>query len=166
MKINALDEYGLRAMIRIAKADQTLGLSIPQLSELEGLSSAYVAKITRSLREGGLIVSCRGHKGGYSLSRPAEQITISQILKVLGGQLYDKSFCDGHSGELNFCTNSIDCSVRSLWRILQKVVDQVLDDITLEEMLQNENHTDNKLNNIASKVLLLQNNFIEKTKTN
>jgi Rrf2 family transcriptional regulator, iron-sulfur cluster assembly transcription factor len=166
MKINALDEYGLRLMIRIAKADQTLGLSIPQLSELEGLSSAYVAKITRSLREGGLIVSCRGHKGGYSLAKPAIKITIGQILKVLGGQLYDKSFCDGHSGELNFCTNSIDCSVRSLWRILQNVLDHVLDDITLEEMLQNENQTENKLNSIANKVVLLQNNMNQKTKTN
>jgi Rrf2 family protein len=164
MKINAMDEYGLRIIIRIAKSDRNEGLSIPQLSELEGLSPAYVAKITRSLREGGLIISSRGHKGGYLLARPANQISIHEILKVLGGALYDKSFCEGHAGEMKFCTNSIDCSVRSLWRLVQGALDQLLEHISLEEMLENEQQTSAKFNQLRKQLMDFQ--FIDRPETN
>ena len=50
MKISAVDEYGLRIILRIARADDSEGLTIVQLAELEGLSQPYVAKITRVLR--------------------------------------------------------------------------------------------------------------------
>jgi Rrf2 family iron-sulfur cluster assembly transcriptional regulator len=156
MKINALDEYGLRIMIRIAKANQTEGLSIPQLSELEGLSNPYVAKITRSLREGELLKSNRGHKGGYILAKAPELISVNEILKKLGGKLYDTSFCDGHSGELRFCTNSVDCSVRSMWRILQTVVDQVLEQITLADLMQSEDNSFNRFQLIAQEIMQAQ----------
>lgn len=156
MKINALDEYGLRIMIRIAKADPDSGLSISQLSELEGLTPAYVAKITRALREAGLISSTRGHKGGYTLVRPAHQITINDILRGLGGELYDSSFCQGHSGEFRFCTNSMDCTVRSLWKVLQKMVDHVLLQVTLSDMIDSESTSMHKLQKIALKIIELE----------
>lgn len=138
MKITALDEYGLRILLRIARADGEEGISIAQLSEQEGLSASYVAKLTRTLRKGGLIQSNRGYKGGYVLAKPADEITINQALKALGGMLYDKEFCGSHSGERAFCTNSVDCSIRSLWRMVQESVDQLLDNITLQDMMTNE----------------------------
>ena len=139
MKITALDEYGLRILLRVARADAEEGISIPQLSELEGLSVSYVAKLARTLREGGLIKSNRGHKGGYVLAKPAREITVNQALHVLGGTLYDdQAFCGSHAGELAFCTNSIDCSLRSLWRMVQRSVDQLLDKVTLEDLLGDE----------------------------
>lgn len=163
MKINALDEYGLRIMIRIAKSDGQEGLSIPQLSELEGMSVPYVAKITRSLREGGLLISNRGHKGGYLLAKPAKQITIQEILEKLGGNLFDAKFCEGHTGELRFCTNSVDCSVRSMWRILQAVIDQVLSQIYLSDLMESENDSFNKLQYIVAQIKEMQKNVAPST---
>jgi Rrf2 family iron-sulfur cluster assembly transcriptional regulator len=64
MKITAQDEYGIRILLRIARADAEEGMSIAQLSEAEGLSGSYVAKMTRALRLGGFISSTRGQKGG------------------------------------------------------------------------------------------------------
>ena len=145
MKISALDEYGLRVLLRIARADNEEGVSIAQLSELEGLSSSYVAKLTRTLRNGGLIKSNRGYKGGYVLAQSPADITVNQALKALGGTLFDKEFCGSHTGELSFCTNSVDCSIRSLWRMVQRSVDQLLDYVTLEDLLTDERQSANVL---------------------
>ena len=124
--------------MRIARAEQQEGISISQLSELEGLSSSYVAKLTRTLRTGGLIASNRGHRGGYVLARPAEDITINEALHALSGALFDKEFCGSHAGELAFCTNSVDCSIRSLWRMVQHSVDQLLDKVTVADLMGSE----------------------------
>ncbi|HQU59205.1 MAG: Rrf2 family transcriptional regulator [Phaeodactylibacter sp.] len=138
MKISAQDEYGLRILLRIARSDSEDGLSIPQLSELEGLSASYVAKLTRTLRLASFIQSTRGQKGGYILSRPAEEIRINDVLVALGGALFDESFCEGHSGAFRICTNSVDCSVRSLWRVVQRAVDQVLNQVSLADLMASE----------------------------
>ena len=134
MKISAQDEYGLRILLRLAGAAPEEGLSIAQLSELEGLSNSYAAKLTRTLRLAGLIQSTRGQKGGYVLSKPADEITVKEALYALDGALYDASFCASHGGAVKFCTNSVDCSVRSLWKMVQLSVDQVLERITLQDL--------------------------------
>ncbi len=145
MKITAQEEYGLRILIRIAACKSEDGMSIPQLSESEGLSSHYVAKLARTLRLAGLINSTPGNKGGYILARPAEEININLVLKALGGALFDNDFCAGHSGALKLCTNSVDCSARSLWQLIQFTVDKLLDKVTLADLVQKKNRPVNVL---------------------
>ena len=115
----------------------TDGLSIPQLSEAEGLSSHYVAKLCRILRMADLINSTPGNKGGYILAKPAEEIIIKYVLDALGGKLFDISFCGDHAGAMRFCTNSVDCSARSLWSIIQMTMDKLLLQITLADLIGN-----------------------------
>lgn len=138
MKITAQEEYGLRILIRIAACKDIDGLSIPQITALEGLSTPYVAKLTRILRIGGFINSTPGHKGGYVLARPAQNIGIKSVLKALGGVLFSDEFCGNHAGGLQLCNNSVDCSARSLWSIIQVTVDQLLDQITLGDLVNSE----------------------------
>lgn len=138
MKITSQEEYGLRILLRIARHGNVEGLSIPALSETEGLSTAYVAKLTRILRMSGYINSTPGYKGGYVLAQPAAQININQLMKALGGSLYSKEFCGDFAGGMKFCTNSIDCSVRSLWQMIQFSVDQLLDKLSLQDLIGNE----------------------------
>ncbi len=138
MKITAQEEYGLRILIRIARCADEDGMSIPQLSEAEGLTPHYVAKLTRQLRLGGFLKSTPGQKGGYVLSKRSSEININQVLKTLGGALFDKEFCATHIGALNLCTNSVDCSARSLWKVIQFAVDQVLDKMTLADLCGKE----------------------------
>lgn len=145
MKITAQEEYGLRILIRIAACKDKDGLSIPQITEMEGLSIHYVAKLTRILRIGEFINSTPGHKGGYVLARPAQAIGIKNVLKVLGGVLFSDDFCGNHSGALQLCTNSVDCSARSLWNIIQITVDQLLDKFTLYDLVNSEKDSSNIL---------------------
>lgn len=141
MKITAQEEYGLRLLIRIASCKDTYGMSIPQLSEAEGISPHYVAKLTRILRIGGFINSTPGYKGGYVLSMPANEIIINKVLKALGGSLFDQAFCGSHAGAMKLCTNSVDCSSRSLWQMIQYTVDQLLDKVTLHDLVCTEENS-------------------------
>ena len=151
MKITAQVEYGLRIMVRITRCKDEKGLSIRQLSEAEGLSANYVAKLTRILRMKGLINSTRGHMGGYILSKPAAAITINHTLKALGGSFFDKKFCESHSGILTLCTNSVDCSIRSLWSVMQISLDKLLDEVTLADMVKNEKDVSTVLENVIER---------------
>ena len=138
MKITSQEEYGLRLLIRIAACRDKEGMSIPQLSDAEGLTPHYVAKLTRLLRMSGFLHSTPGNKGGYVLALPADQIVINNVLKALGGRLFDTKFCGTHSGALKLCTHSVDCSSRSLWQMIQFTLDNLLDKVTLHDLVNPE----------------------------
>ena len=139
MKLTANEEYGVRCLVRIGYAGaKTGGLTIPEISVAEGVSPSYAAKILRVLRKGGFVKAARGKDGGYTLARPAEEIVIGDVIDALGGRLFESDFCDSHSGQVEICTRSVDCSVRSLWRAVQVAVDHVLSKATLRDLMRNE----------------------------
>ncbi|MBI1334396.1 MAG: Rrf2 family transcriptional regulator [Armatimonadetes bacterium] len=138
MKFSAQEEYGLRCLIQIAKRGDGGSVTIPEISKLEGLTSTHAAKLLMILRKEGYITSARGQSGGYSLARKPNEIMIGDVLNSLGGKLYDAEFCGKHSGALDICTHAVDCSVRSLWQVIQGAVDSVLDRLTLADMLESQ----------------------------
>ena len=152
MKFSAQDEYGIRCLIRIGKSDSPNGLTIPEISQLEGLPKANVGKLLRILRLGNFVESARGQAGGYKLARPPEKIKINNVMNILGGRLFEDDFCNNHSGSLNICTNSIDCSIRSLWKTIQSMIDDVLSQITLQDLLGKEKDVDLLVGNYAEKI--------------
>lgn len=149
MKFTAVEEYGLRCLIQIAKNDKGDGITIPELSEMEGLSEANVAKILRILRLGGFVEAERGQSGGYRLTREPDKITLREILYVLGGKLFDYDVCTNFAGLTEICTNSTNCSVRSVWKNVQNIIDLVLEKLTLKDLLGPEKSVDKT---IAEKV--------------
>lgn len=148
MKFSAQEEYGLRCLLHLGRLDDGTSRTIPQISQAEGLSSHNVAKLMRILRRAGVVKSVRGQAGGYTLSRPADQLLTSEILAVLGGRLFDPEFCEQHAGIESLCTHSVDCSIRSLWRTIQLAVDQVLARTTLEDLLCAEGEVDGKFDHL------------------
>lgn len=142
MKLSSQEEYGLRCLLRIAREGEGSSVTIPEISEAEGISTFYAAKLMRLLRRGGFVTSARGQAGGYTLSRPPEKIVIGEVLALLGGRLFDPAFCESHSGVEQLCTHTVDCSIRSLWRAVQIVVDHVLNKTMLKELVANEQEMD------------------------
>jgi Rrf2 family protein len=138
MKLSAQEEYGLRCLVRLGREGEGASLTISELSQREGISAPNVAKLMRVLRRGGYVLSTRGKEGGYTLSRPTEQINLGAALAVLGGRLYDPAFCERHSGVEQLCTHMPDCSIRSVWRLVQGAVDQVLGRLSLRDLLCSE----------------------------
>lgn len=152
MRISATEEYGLRILMRIARAGDD-GMSIPQLSSAEGLSEPYAGKLTRMLRISGFVKSTRGQKGGYVLAQDPSEIQISAVLQALDGRLFDESFCANHTGTEQVCTHSVDCSVKSLWRRVQASVDHMLRDVTLLDLTGDFVHASNGKEKTPSKAL-------------
>lgn len=135
MKFSAQEEYGLRCVLQIARLGDGASTTISEIAKLEGLTTPHVAKLMAILRKAGVIVSTRGHDGGYALTEPARETKVADVLEALGGKLYDEDFCGKHSGINAICTHAVDCSVRSLWQILQSAIDVALADLTLADML-------------------------------
>ena len=138
MKMSSQEEYGLRCLLRVGRESPEGSVTIGELSRSEGISEPNVAKMMRVLRNGGFVRSTRGQAGGYTLARPAEKIPLGEVLAALGGRLYEPSFCDTHAGIERLCTHMPDCSIRSVWRMVQLAVDQVLGKITLKDLLVTE----------------------------
>jgi Rrf2 family protein len=137
MKLSSQEEYGLRCLLRVATLSDPNYLTINEISEEEGLSASYVAKLMRILRQRGFVRSVRGQAGGYVLARPAEKIIVGEVLAALGGRLFDPRFCFEHSGLEATCKKLRECSIRTLWRTLQILADQVLSKVTLADLVDN-----------------------------
>jgi Rrf2 family protein len=135
MKLTAHEEYGVRCLVQIARRGS---VTIPEISEAEGISQAYSAKLLRTLRQSGFITSLRGKDGGYTLSRGADRIVVGDVLAALGGKMFDTAFCESHSGQAHVCAHTSDCSIRTLWRKVQVALDEVLGKTTLQDLLRSE----------------------------
>lgn len=138
MKLSAQEEYGLRCLLYMARHGEDRSHSIPEISRAEGLSVPNVAKLMRILRLGGLVQSVRGQAGGYTLAKPASEITVAEVLALLGGSFFNSHFCDRHAGLERSCTHSGDCSLKMLWAAVQRNLDAILTRTTLRDLLRNE----------------------------
>ena len=137
MKITSTEEYGLRILIQIASSNKE-ELTITDIASKENLTHANVAKICRLLRMGGILESTKGHAGGYRLAKSPQEMTLSEVMSVLGDPLYGNEFCDKFVGTEQICTRSLDCSIRSVWKILQSNINGVLQKITIKDLVGTE----------------------------
>jgi Rrf2 family protein len=141
MKISSQEEYGLRCLLRLARAKEEESLTIPEIAHAEGLSAPYVAKLLAVLRQAGLIGSQLGRTGGYHLTRKPSVIGLGEVLLALGEPLYDDpGYCQRHAGAVTDgnCVHQGDCTLRALWQTLEQWMRKSLDKITLADLLQNE----------------------------
>ena len=140
MKFSSQEEYGLRCLLQLARGGNASSMTISEISEAEGLSQAYVAKLLRILRISNFVDSVRGQEGGYTLARPPEEMRLSEVLAALGGRFYKPGFCDHYAGTSSVCAHTFSCSIRPLWHRVQTAIDSVLERTTLLDLLEGETH--------------------------
>ena len=141
MKVSAQEEYGLRCLLQLArrqKSGDAHPLTLSEIARDEGLTIPYVAKLIRRLRKAGLVRSVLGRTGGYTLSRDASVVSVGEALSALGGKLYDTDHCTKFTGDLAVCTHMGDCSIRSLWGVLEGLIEKVLSKTVLSELVGTE----------------------------
>lgn len=138
MKFSSQEEYGLRCLLQLARRGAGASMTIAEISDAEGLSQAYVAKLLRILRISAFVESVRGQEGGYTLARPVGDILLSDVLAALGGRFYKPGFCDHFAGTEEVCTHTFSCSIRPLWHRVQSAIDSVLARTTLEDLMSGE----------------------------
>ena len=141
MKISAQEEYGLRCLVQLANLREGESLTLPQIAEREGISAANAGKLMWLLNKAGFVNSTRGTKGGYFLSRPASEIRLNEIIKVLDEDVMNKH-CDSYTGVLDSCVHHGDCGIRPVIVGLHEIVENALSRITLAQMVGTESTVD------------------------
>ena len=141
MKISAQEEYGLRCLVQLADLNPGESLTLPQIAEREGISTANAGKLMWLLNKAGFVQSTRGTKGGYFLSRPAADIRLSEIIKVLDEDVLNKH-CESYTGVLETCVHKGDCGIRPVIVGLHEIVEHALSQITLAQLVGNEEAVD------------------------
>jgi len=130
-RISTKSQYGLRAMIYLAKCNLKV-CPLKEVSKKEGISFDYLEKILSRLEKVGLIRSKKGSQGGYFLSRKPSKIKIGEIIRSLeeGKGLV---MCTVKHGKN--CPLERKCLARSFWFKIQKSLDSVLNSITLQDLI-------------------------------
>jgi len=141
MKISAQEEYGLRCLVQLANLPAGDSLTLPQIAEREGISTANAGKLMWLLNKAGFVQSTRGTKGGYYLSRPSADIRLSEIIKVLDADVVGKH-CDSYTGVMDKCVHTGDCGIRPVIVGLHEIVENALSQITLAQLVGDEKSVD------------------------
>ncbi|MEW5923258.1 MAG: Rrf2 family transcriptional regulator [Candidatus Zixiibacteriota bacterium] len=149
MKVTALEEYGLRCMLLFVEKGNGTPLTIPEISSTEKLSIPYAGKLLMILKQAGLVKAVRGRKGGYILSKPAQQIPLREIFSALGEPFFGNHHCGRYTGESDVCVHDDDCRVRQMWSTFDRFINGILGKVTLADL------ANGKLDFLESKELLL-----------
>jgi FeS assembly SUF system regulator len=131
LRMTRLTDYGVVLLTHIAREPSRLTRNAPELAAAAHLPLPTVSKILKILAREGLLVPHRGAKGGFSLAKPATDITVAEIISALEGPIA-LTECSGHSGER--CEIESLCPVSTPWRRINRAVFDALRGITLAEM--------------------------------
>jgi Rrf2 family transcriptional regulator, cysteine metabolism repressor len=141
LKLSTKGRYGVKAMFELAINYGKEPTSIKSIAEKQFISEYYLEQLFGSLRKAGLVISSRGAQGGYVLSRQPSEITTAHILNVLEGPI-EISECISDD-EMN-CSRANYCATRLLWIKISASVNDVINSITLQDMVNDYNEIQNK----------------------
>ena len=135
--------YGLRAVFRLAqKAKAGEGATIAWLAKTESLPRKYLEQVVRDLGQANLIDCKPGPQGGCRLARPAEQITVGDVVRALDGEI-QPGHCLGEDAKEQEagcpgCWGLASCAMREVWKNLQDAINQTLDATTIADLLERQ----------------------------
>ena len=129
LRISRLTDYGTMVLAELA-AQQPQLRSAGQLAETTRIGHPTVSKLLKSLARAGLVSSERGSHGGYTLARPARQITAADIIDALEGPL-SITECSSHDSQCDF---EAWCHVGTAWQQINERIRNALGEVSLEEL--------------------------------
>ena len=137
MRITTQAEYGLICALHLARRTNDAPVTGREIAAKERLPADYVEQIMLKLRRASIVTSTRGARGGYRLARAADQITVRDVISASEHSTFDVH-CVTHPVEAERCAESHDCSIRPVWVLLQRRIDEVLDSVRLSDLLLQE----------------------------
>lgn len=125
-------EYGIEGILYLARRDRGEPALIREISRATAIPETFLSKIFQRLATRGLILSRRGFRGGFRLARPAGRITLREIVEALQGPI-EFHRCLDH---LRARGRQHRCHVNQVFRKVQRKVALILENTTLEDILQ------------------------------
>lgn len=132
MKISTKGRYALRLMLDLALEENQI-VKLKDVAERQEISVKYLEQIISVLQKAGYVKSMRGPGGGYSLSKRPEEYTVGMILRLIEGSLAPVSCLEE---EVNTCERSSKCVTLRLWQMLYDAINDVVDKVTLADMVE------------------------------
>ncbi|RIK98257.1 MAG: SUF system Fe-S cluster assembly regulator [Burkholderiales bacterium] len=132
LRINRLTDYGTLALTYLAMHPERMHSAADVAAEL-GLGVPTVSKVLKALGRHDLVRSIRGLRGGYSLSRAPEAISVADIVDALEEQPFGLTECSASAGLCGFERN---CRIRSNWLRINRIVRRTLEDVSLADMMR------------------------------
>ena len=134
LKLSTKSRYGVRAMVDLAQHLDEGPISMKSIAERQGISEHYLEQLIPGLRKADLVKSVRGPQGGYILGRKPSEIRIGDIIRVLEGPIATVDCVSEEQPEC--CAKAKNCLTRTIWEKVRDSIAEVLDSITLENMLE------------------------------
>jgi Rrf2 family protein len=134
MKLSKRGEYGLRAMVDLASQAPGSVVSTKEIAQREQIPVKFLEQILLTLRHAGLLHSRMGLGGGYSLAKPAEDITLGQIVRVLDGPLAPIRCVSQMAYEACACPDEKTCGLRLVMADVRNAISSILDRTTLADV--------------------------------
>jgi Rrf2 family cysteine metabolism transcriptional repressor len=138
MKLSTRGRYGLKAVIDLAANSGEGNVVLKSIAERQGISESYLEQLFAALKKAKIIKSERGSQGGYSLAHDPENITVGDILRALEGSLAPTD-CVTDNSNTRHCGNQDLCVSRSVWERIRDGINNVVDNITLKELVEDYN---------------------------
>ena len=149
MRLSKRGEYGLRAMITLAepasKGSAPAMMQIKEISEREQISSKFLEQILLTLKNAGLLHSKMGIGGGYYLAKPASEITLGQIFRVLDGPVAPIRCVSQMAYEPCGCPDEVTCGLRLVMGDVRNAIADILDHTSLADVIKRQNALRKKL---------------------
>ncbi len=133
MRLSARGQYGVRAIVELARHYPQGPLALGQIAEAQKISATYLERILGRLRHAGLVESRRGAHGGYLLARPPEEITVGQVVRALEGPIAPVGCASEEAAAP--CERVETCRARRVWLRLRNGIAATLDGMTVADLL-------------------------------
>lgn len=135
MRLSKRGEYGIKALIRLASTQDPRGVvQIHEIAEREQIPAKFLEQILLTLKNAGLVSSRLGAGGGYYLARPAAEITLGQIVRVLDGSLAPIRCVSHMAYERCVCPDEETCGLRLAMLEVRNSIANILDHTTLADV--------------------------------
>ncbi len=131
MKISTKGRYALRLMLDLALNNTGEYIKIKNISERQEISEKYLEQIVTILSRASYVKSVRGAQGGYKLARDPKDYTVGEILRLTEGSLSPVACLDDETE----CCKIDDCVTIEIWKRMDKAVSNVVDNITLLDLV-------------------------------
>ncbi|RLE08423.1 Rrf2 family transcriptional regulator [Candidatus Aerophobetes bacterium] len=154
MKLSTKGRYGTRAMVDLAFHYGQGPILLKDIAKRQQISEKYLEHIITSLKVAGLVKSIRGSHGGYILAKSPAQIKLSQVIKVLEGSIAPVECVD----DPKVCSRAKLCVTRDIWKKIKRAIDEILESITLKDLVEREKKKEENKNviyNILKRSMLI-----------
>lgn len=136
LKLSTKGRYGLRAFIDLAVCGEGQPVSLGSIAQRQEISVSYLEQLMAKLKKAGLVKSVRGVNGGYSIARPASEITVGDVLRALEGDLIPVECAGIDKSGLAHCNGSSQCVSKIVWKRINDSINETVDSINIGELVQ------------------------------